>query len=323
MTRLRWGILGTASIAREVRRAIGASAHDEVRAVASRSIETARAWAAEENIPEAFGSYEALVESARVDVIYIPLPNALHEEWILRSLEAGLPVLCEKPLTTSLDAAKRVQAAAAQANLPVVEAFMYRYHPLFDVVRELLAAGAIGTLRTITSRFTFVADDGWVASSAALGGGALLDVGCYGVHLSRMLTGEEPRRIAGLATFGAVDETFMGLLEFPSGVQAQLEASIVSSERHGAEIHGSSGSIRIPMPWLPGREPASFILERWGEDDEIHEVAGADTYALEVADLSEAVRSGRAPRWALGDAVANMDVVDALLRAARESAPRG
>jgi predicted dehydrogenase len=321
MATLRWGILGTASIAQDIHRAIEDSEHDEVRAVASRSLDTAQAWAKQHGVPEAYGSYQALLESGSVDVVYIPLPNAIHGQWTLHALEAGLPVLCEKPLTTSLADAREIQAAAERTGLPVVEAFMYRYHPLFATVQELIADGIIGTVRTITSRFTFVEEDrGSIVMSETLGGGALLDVGCYCVHLSRMLAGAEPRRVAALATAGSVDDVFMGLLEFTSGVLAQFEASIVTTERHGAEIHGSTGTIRIPAPWLPGRAPASFVVERWGHKDELHTVSGADTYALEVADLSQAVRTGRAPAWPVADGVANMAVIDALIRAARSSA---
>lgn len=318
MAALRWGILGTASIATRIVDAIRVSEHDEIRAVASRSKAAASAWAAAHGIPESYGSYDQLLSSGSVDVVYIPLPNTLHAEWTVRALDAGLPVLCEKPLAADAAGAAKILAASERTGLPVVEGFMYRYHPLFETVRALLGDGIIGTVRTVTSRFTFLEDDrDSIVGSAALGGGALLDVGCYCVHFSRMIAGREPRRVAAAEVRGVVDDSFMGLLEFPGGLLAQFEASIVTAERQGAEIHGSTGSISIPQPWLPGNGPTRFIVQRPEQEDQVFTVPGANTYALEVADLSRAVRLDTAPRWPLTDALENLSVIDALFRAAQ------
>ncbi|MBM4370460.1 MAG: Gfo/Idh/MocA family oxidoreductase [Deltaproteobacteria bacterium] len=315
---LRWGVLGTAAVADTFLAAVRAEGSGEVRAVASRSRDRAEAWASARGVPLAYGSHELLLGSGEVDAVYIPLPNALHGPWTLSALEAGLPVLCEKPLAHDLETARRIQSAADQAGRIVVEGFMYRHHPVYDTVRQLLDGGVIGTLRSVTSRFTFVEErpDSSV-TRADLGGGALLDVGCYCVHLSRMVTGREPRRVAAAEIRRDVDETFMGILEFPGGVLAQFEVSIVSGERHGAELHGTLGTLRLPRPWVPGTGPVQVIVQRWGEEEQVFSAPGADPWVLQIRDFDQAVREGRPPRWPLSDAVANTAVLDALGRAAR------
>jgi len=313
---LRWGILGTASIAPTVIAAIRAAGAGRVAAIASR--DPGRAWerAAQLGIPLAFGSYEALVTSGEVDVVYVPLPNALHAEWTIRALEAGLPVLCEKPLTCDAPTARAVAAAAARTGRPVAEAFMYRFHPLYERVRAIVREGRIGRLTSLWVQFTFHLDDrSETPASAVLGGGALLDVGCYCVNLARLITGAEPRRAIAFARRSDVDDSFFGALEFPDSVVAQLECSIESHERHRAEIAGTHGSIVIERPWFPGRAGAQLRL-RVGETEETVETAGGDGYQLEVLDFARAVATGTAPRWPVADAVANLAAMDALRLAA-------
>jgi predicted dehydrogenase len=313
---LRWGVLGAASIAPTVIAAIRAAGAGRVAALASR--DPGRAWeqAARLGIPLAFGSYEALLASGEIDLLYVPLPNALHAEWTIRALEAGLPVLCEKPLTCDAAAARAVAAAAARAGRPVAEAFMYRFHPLYRRVLELVQGGRIGRLRSIWAQFTFHLDDRSESpASAILGGGALLDVGCYCVNLARLVSGAEPRRALAFERRSSVDDSFYGALEFPDRVVAQLECSIESHERHRAEIAGTLGSIVIERPWFPGRSAAQLRL-RVGETEEVVETPGGDGYELEVLDFAAAVAAGTAPRWPLADAIANMAALDALRRAA-------
>ena len=314
---LRWGILGTASIAPAVIAGIRAGGCGRVAAVASRDGERARVWAARHGVPLSFGSYEALLASGAVDVVYVPLPNALHEAWSVRALEAGLPVLCEKPLACDAAGARVIAAAAERAGLPAAEAFMYRFHPLYDRLRDVLREGRIGRLVSVDAQFTFLLDDpSEVPASAALGGGALLDVGCYCVNLARLVTGAEPLRAIAFERRGAVDDSLFGALEFSDGVVARLECSIESHERHRVEVAGTLGSIVIDRPWFPGTDAASFRL-RVGETEEIVTAPGADGYRCEVEDFARACRSGTAPRWPLADAVANLAACDALRAAAR------
>lgn len=315
---LRWGVLGTAGIARDAVipgiRAIGAG---RVEAVASRDIARARSFADDQGIPLAFGSYDEMLRSGVVDVIYNPLPNTLHAEWTVKALEAGLPVLCEKPLAMHASEGRSISDAARRAGLPVAEAFMYRFHPVFDAVRAAIAQGVIGRPSTMRSVFTFVQDtDAATPASAGLGGGALRDVGCYCVNVSRLLTGTEPARATAIERRDVLDWTVAGILEFPGSFLAQIECSIENHERHEAEISGSDGTIRFPDPWFPGVESARYLLKR-GESEEFIEVPGSDPYGLEALDFARAVVTGQPPRWPIADAVANLAAMDALFEAAR------
>ncbi|MBI5528297.1 MAG: Gfo/Idh/MocA family oxidoreductase [Deltaproteobacteria bacterium] len=313
----RWGILGTANIAGTfvdaVRRVPGA----EVRAVASRSLSRAEEWARAQEVPRAFGSYLKLIESGEIDAVYLPLPNSLHDEWCLRAIENGLPVLCEKPFALNAAQAEAVAEASVRSGVPVAEAFMYRFHPIYEKVLSAIAAGRIGALKTIASRFTFLLDDrNSISASAELGGGALMDVGCYCVNLSRLIARAEPVRASAVAHMGEVDETMAGVLEFSGGITASFEASVESFERHGAEIAGSEGSIIIEKPWFPGEDGASFVL-RTPAGDETVETPGGNGYVLEIEDFMRAVLDKHPPRWPVEDAVKNMAVIDALYRSVR------
>jgi predicted dehydrogenase len=270
-------------------------------------------------VPLAFGGYDEMLRSGEVDLVYNPLPNSLHAEWTVRSLEAGLPVLCEKPLTVNALEAAEVAAASRAAGLPVAEAFMYRFHPVYDRVVETIRQGGIGRVTAIHSRFTFRLDD-WSANPASevLGGGALRDVGCYCVNLSRLIAGCEPRRAFAMMRGAAVDHTLLGAMEFP-GILAQFECSIESEERHAAEIIGTDGSILLERPWFPGEDRAEFVLCREGARRTV-ETPGADGYHLEAEDFARARRTRTAPRWGVEDALAGMRAVYALLESANSGA---
>lgn len=316
---LRWGILGTAGIGAEFIRAARMSARCELRGVASRDRARAEAWAGRHDIPLAFGSYAELLASGQVDLVYNPLPNSLHAEWTIRALEAGCPVLCEKPFAVNAAQAAEVREVARQTGLHVAEAFMYRHHPLYAKLLELLRAGAIGEPASVHSQFAFLLDDpASISASPELAGGALLDVGCYCVHLSRQIAGCEPVRATALERRSAVDDTFMGILDFPNGFLASFEASIASAERHRAEIAGTTGTLVLERPWHPGDRQARLVIRRWGEPDEVVTVAGANPYFLQLEEFVEVCAGRAAPRWTVEDAVNNMAAIDALFLSARE-----
>ncbi len=316
--RFRWGILGTAGICGRMIRAIRNSSNSEVIAVASRDPGRVERWAKEHAIPHICGSYEELLGAGIVDGVYLPLPNSRHAEWTIKALEAGCPVLCEKPLTANLAEAQQVKETAERCGLHVAEAFMYRYHPMFDRIQAMIRAGNIGEVCTIHSRFTFMLDDRSAnAASAALAGGALLDVGCYCVNVVRLLTGQEPARVSAFERRSTVDDTVVGLLDFPNGVLAQFEASLASFERHQVEVAGTRGAIVIDQPWIPGEGETGFTLYREGSPPEAIRVPGADAYQLQVEHFVEVVRGRIAARWSLEDAVASMRVLDAIGASAR------
>jgi len=315
---LRWGILSTASIGGALVRAIGLHEGSRVHAVASRQRGRADEWAKEHGIPRAFGSYEEMLESGEIDAVYNPLPNSMHREWTIKALEAGLPVLCEKPFTVNAAEARGVAAVAKRIGLPVAEAFMYRFHPVYDRILALIAAGAIGEVVGIRSAFSFTLDDRTsIPWSAALAGGALMDVGCYCVNLARLVTGCEPCRAAAVERRDGVDGTFVGVLEFPDGALATFECSMEREGREFAQIEGSRGTIELATPWFRGDEQPAFTLRRDGQEERVV-TSSAYSYRLEVTDFVEAVRTGRTPRWPVEDAIANMAAIDALFRAASE-----
>jgi D-xylose 1-dehydrogenase (NADP+, D-xylono-1,5-lactone-forming) len=318
--RYRWGILGTAEIALEIIKGIQLGDCGELQAIASRDIDKANDWACIHGIPLAYGSYEDLLRSDEVDMVYIPLPNSLHAQWTIKALEAGHCVLCEKPISTSAAEAEAVAAAAKRSGMHVAEAFMYRFHPQWIRILELIQSGAIGDVSTLHSQFTFLLDDPAANPfSAKLGGGALMDVGCYCVDFLRMIAGCEPVRVSALERRKDVDETMLGLLEFPGGVLASFETSIANYERHRAEIAGTQGSILMQNPWIPGDEAATIIVHRDGQAPETIIVPPANSYQLEVEEFV-AVSNGEAkPARSVADAVANMKVIDALFRSAREN----
>lgn len=316
---VRWGILSTAHIGKAVMRGIGMGVSSCVHAVASRDWTRAGEWAKEHGIPRAFGSYDDLLQSREVDVIYNPLPNSLHAEWTIKALEAGLPVLCEKPFAVNAGQAREMAAVAKKKGILLAEAFMYRFHPMYDEILARIAEGAIGDLVAIRSCFTFRLGDREtnIRASGPLAGGALMDVGCYCVNMARRITGLEPATAQAISRATSVDDTLMGQLEFPNGVLAQFECSIENYGRSQADIIGTEGMIHIPAPWFPGEEKARFIIRR-GDREETVESPGANCYHLEVEDFIHSYKTHQPPRWTPDDAVANMAVLDALYRSVRE-----
>ncbi len=332
------GILGTASIADSVVEGASKSSLVRITAVAGRDRERTENWARPRRIPHAFDGYQALLDSGAVDAVYIPLPNSLHLEWALRAIEAGLPVLVEKPACTSKDAAIRLRDASIAAGVPVMEAFMYRFHPLWTEVADIISSGKIGEVRTIESRFSWDCDDPDSGPAlAGLAGGALFDVGCYCVHMSRMIADCEPSRASaferrgfrhagyrelGFGSRNNVDDTMVGLLDFPNGVLAHFETSISCFERHGATICGSKGVVTIERPWLQDCVPCVITLM---DDDgrKLVRIPSADTYQLELeafATMIQACRRDRTltagARAAADDIVNNAAALDALFESA-------
>jgi D-xylose 1-dehydrogenase (NADP+, D-xylono-1,5-lactone-forming) len=313
--KFKWGILGTANISRTIIEALKFTENGGTCAIASRDIRKANEWQSLYGIDKAFGSYDELLSWGEIDAVYIPLPNSMHAEWCLKAIGKSIPVLCEKPFTLNSSQAAKVAKASEISGVRVAEAFMYRFHPLYDKVLETISEGKIGKLSTIFSRFTFMLDDQQsICANPDLGGGALMDVGCYCINLSRLIAGAEPVRASSMALGKNVDETMTCMLEFPDGIFAHFETSISNFERHYAEIAGTDGAIIIESPWFPGDKEAHFTL-RTGSGDEIITTPGANCYTLELEDFMDAVTSRRPPRWGVADAVKNMEVIDALYNA--------
>ncbi|HOX38819.1 MAG TPA: Gfo/Idh/MocA family oxidoreductase [Candidatus Brocadiia bacterium] len=318
MKKLRWGIMGAAAIAPNFLEGVRLSSCSVAAAVASRDLSRAKSFAARHDIPLVFGSYDEMLRSGAIDAVYIPLPNSFHAEWMIRSLEAGIPALSEKPFTATAAEAREVLKARERTGLPVAEGFMYRFHPMQDRLMECLKSGAIGEPVLMHSTFRFILDDPTsIVVSAELAGGALLDVGCYCVNMSRRVAGCEPVRAMAFKRGTAVDDSIAGVLQFPNGFVAQMDSSIESHGHARAEIAGTKGSIVLNAPFNPGGERGEFIIRREGAPDEKVVTPGANRFHLEVEDFASAVLHGTPLRWPIEDAIANMAALDALIASAR------
>ena len=315
---VRWGVLGTAKIGRRVIPAIQQSRNGHVVAVASRSLDKARAFATELQIPRAVGSYEALLSDPEIDAIYIPLPNSLHREWTIQAAEHGKHVLCEKPLALNASESGEMIRACHAAGVRLMEAFMYRFHPQIQKAVALVVEGAVGPLRLVRSTFGFAVPSGYnIRLDRSMGGGALMDVGCYCVNVARLVIGAEPVEVRAAASFGqesGVDETAAGLLRFPNGELAVFDCSVRTSFRQSLEIVGTSGVIELPAPFLPGTAETTVRVRR-GDQVETITIAGTNQYTLMAEHFADAILAGTEVRWPAADARANLAVLDALSRA--------
>ena len=318
---LRWGLLSTARINRSLIPPLRASPRHRLVAVASRDPEKAQRYAQAWQIPHAFSSYEAMLASPQIDVVYISLPNSLHAYWTIQALRAGKHVLCEKPLATRVEDVDAIAAAAAETGKHVAEAFMYRHHPQTLKVKSLIASGAIGDVRLVRGSFTFtLTDRSDVRVNAGLDGGSVWDVGCYPISYARTMIGAEPVEAFGMQFIGpgGVDEMFVGALRFADDVYAQFDCGFRAPFRTNMEIVGSEGVIVIPRPFKPTARETIYI-GRAGDQLEPVAIEGPELlYLGEVEDLADVILSGAPPRVSLQDSRANVAAIAALLRSAKE-----
>jgi predicted dehydrogenase len=326
MAELRWGILSTANIGRrKVVPAMQRAARTRVVAVASRDEQRAGEYARELSIPTVHASYEALLADPDVDAIYIPLPNHMHAEWAMAAARAGKHVLCEKPLAMNAAEAARMVAVAEQEGVLLAEAFMYRLHPSWQKVRELIASGRIGRLSAVQSWFGYFNDDPHnIRNNYEAGGGALYDVGCYCVNLSRMLFDDEPHRVVGSIVRDpalGVDVLSSGLLEFSSGVASFMCSTRTETDQR-VHIYGTTGRIFIPIPFnIPPDRPSEIHVFSGGDPPvapatETITFPPTDQYTAQAEFFAAAVLDGAPLPFPPSDAVANMRVIDLLLESA-------
>ena len=319
------GLLSTARINHEILEGARASDRVEVVAVGSRDRARAEAYAREHDLEKAHGSYEALIEDADVDIIYVSLPNSMHVEWSVRALEAGKHVLCEKPLSRDPDEVERAFEAAEAAGTLLTEAFMYRHHPQTKRVQQLMDEGAIGRLVGIRAAVGFDAVSMWGADdvrlSSVLEGGALMDLGCYCVNSCRLMAGE-PESVYSRQVIGesAVDMSFFAMLSFPGDVVAEMSASFVLPPmRQEFEAIGDQGRIRLEAPWrVDFGGSASLIREGSIEPIEVEE---ANAYQLELENLADAIEGRRELLLGRDDALGQARTIDALFRSAESGEP--
>jgi xylose dehydrogenase (NAD/NADP) len=311
---VKWGILSTADINRKVIPGAHASEKVDLVAIASRDKQRAEEYAQEWEIARAYGSYEALLEDADVEAVYISLPNNLHCKWSIRSVEAGKHVLCEKPMSKRVaDVAEAFDAAEQNGRL-LMEAFMYRHNPQTRRLRQLVDEGAIGDLLLIRSCFSYsLHDQENIRLRTDVEGGALMDVGCYCVSASRLLAGE-PEQVYGQQLVGpsGTDWVFTGTMRFRD-VFAQFDCGTSLPERDELEAIGSDGSLFLDDPWHCERP--EIELRRNGQAQRI-EVELADSYGLELENLSNAIRGDEEPLLGREDAVGQARTIETLFRSA-------
>lgn len=319
---VRWGVASVAGINAATVPAILGCASAELAGFASRDPERARLAAAEWG-GTGYPSYEALLADPDIEAVYVPTPNAQHAEWVHRAIRAGKHVLCEKPLAVTADEARGMVAAAADAGVLLSEAFMYLHHPRYARLRELLETGAIGELRGIHVVFTFDASDELEHSGfqGAPGSGALYDVGCYAVHVARMLTGAEPEALtahaAHSALHGGVDMSTAMLMEFPDGVAATAQLGMWNADLDIVTVIGSRGRIEVPSAFLRAPDDHVLLLTD-AEGTRRVETPSVDHYELQIARFDAAVRGTRELLLPPQDAVRQAEALDAATLSWRE-----
>jgi predicted dehydrogenase len=326
MTKIRYGVLSTAKIGlKKVLPAMQLGQFSEITAIASRSLESAQKAAAELNIPKAYGSYEELLADPNIDAIYNPLPNDLHVPWTIKAAQAGKHVLCEKPIALNAEEARTLLAVRDQTKVKIGEAFMVKLHPQWIRTKALIAAGKIGLLRLITGTFSyFNADPANIRNQPELGGGALMDIGCYLVFTARQLFAQEPTRVLALIDRDPqtqIDRLTSFVLDFPAG-QAIFSCStqLVPSQR--VQIFGTTGRIEIEIPYnAPPDRPTRIFVDATGElfgsGIATETFPAVDQYTLQGDAFSIAILDNTEVPVPLEEAIANMAVIDALFRSAR------
>ena len=329
MDRVRWGVLSTANIGREkVVPAIQAEKRSEVVAIASRSLEHAETVAAEMDIERAYGSYGQLLAEPDIDAVYIPLPNHLHAEWTIAAAREGKHVLCEKPIALTTAEAEEMVAAAEEAGVVLREAFMYRFHPTWVAARRLIEEGGIGELVAIDSWFSYFNDDPEnIRNILDYGGGALMDIGCYSIHLSRMLMGSEPTAIKASVRRDpatGVDIYTAGVLEFGDRV-ATFACSTRAEDDQRVDIYGSRGRVSIQIPFnIPPRVPTRIAVTVGGDPPvapatKTIEFDPVDQYTLQAEAFVAAVLDGESVPDAGADALDNLRTIERVFAAAGPS----
>lgn len=324
-----WGVLSTAKIGRtKVIPAMQARTYSRIDAIASRDQATAERVAGELGIARAYGSYEALLADPAITAIYNPLPNHLHVPWTIRALEAGKHVLCEKPIALTADEARQLIAARNRSGRLVAEAFMVRNTPWWQRVRELCQDGTIGDVRAIQTCFSYYNDDPTnVRNQAGIGGGALMDIGCYAIATARYLFAAEPSRVCGLVDFDpalGVDRLTSAIIAFPGG-HLTFTCSMQMAPFQRVVVVGSKARIEVLIPFNAPPDAACRIViddgsNLDGSDGRVETFPVVDQYTLQEDAFSQAILDRHAIEFPIEDAIANMRVIDAVFAAANTGA---
>lgn len=325
-TKLKWGIIATGMIARRLADGVAQSEDNQLVAVGSRKQETADAFGDEFNVPQRFGSYQALLDSPDVQAVYIATPHPMHAEWAIKAAEAGKHILVEKPIGINAAEAAAMIDAAEKHGVFLMEAFMYRCHPQIRKLVELVKSGCIGEVRMIEAEFSYSSDapDDHRAFAQALGGGGILDVGCYPASFARLIAGaaigkpfDNPVEVKACGHLGptGVDLWSTASVKFAGGIIGQLTTAVKMPGGSSARIVGSKGWIEVLQPWVPGSStPAKLVIRHThgGGVEEIEVPSDKDLYTFEAEAVSRAVAAGEvqsdAMPWA--DTIGNLETLD-------------
>lgn len=284
-------------------------------AIASREPAKARETASEFHISVAHKNYQSLLDDANIDAVYIPLPNHLHAEWVVKALHAGKPVLCEKPLAMDLQQTEMLTEVSEKTGVPLMEAFMYRFHPSWIHTRNMIRTNQLGKINYIHTAFSYNNPSPVnIRNIAAYGGGALMDIGCYAISAPRFLLGQEPVRVVSHTTlhpeFGT-DMHTSGLLDFGE-TRASFHVSTLSEPFQKVDIIGTAGSVTIPVPFNTYVDTPSSIVVNSGMGMREIVFPVCDPYQLMFEAFADALLSGTPVPLPLSDAVNNMRVIDAV-----------
>ena len=332
MATLRWGILGTGNIARQFAAGMSSSRRGAVIAVGSRLPSNAEAFTRRYGI-ESYHDYAGLLANPNVDAVYLSLPNSLHHEWTIRALASGKHVLCEKPFSLSRAEGQEMYDVARKQGRVLIEAFMYRSHPYVRAAAEQIRSGAIGTIQHIRTSFCYRTTkiSGNVRFDRSLGGGALMDVGCYCINFSRHFAGAEPVAIQAAAKLheSGVDCLASAMMQFPNGILASFTCGTGVQADNTATISGDEGYIEVPVPWKPVKGKGGFVIARSTppRQDQPNSAAppappretftcdaDQDLYAMEADDFAATVLDGAPPVVTREDTIGNMRVLDEIRR---------
>ena len=320
---LKWGVLSTAQIGvTQVIPAIQRSHNGQVVAIASRNVEKAKQIAEELDVEQAYGSYEELLDDPAIDAVYIPLPNALHKEWVIKAAEKKKHVLCEKPVAVSAAELEEMIAACEKNGVTFMEAFMYQFHPQHNKVKQLIADGVIGEVASLRASFTFYLDDlSNIRLSQDLAGGSMFDVGCYTLHSIRHILGDEPVSVYAAQNKRVdfqVDTTMAGVLHFADGKLGIFDSSFDAVDQNVYEVSGSKGRIIVNGAYRPDTNETGDgeIIVKANGETQVHQVPG-DQYKLMVEHFAEAILENK-PLYYHTEKMRNqMKVLDAVYRSAK------
>jgi predicted dehydrogenase len=323
--KVRWGILSTAAIAVEkVIPGMQKGELCEIAAIASRDLRKAEAISQQLGIAKAYGSYEELLADSQIDAIYNPLPNQMHVSWSSKAAEAGKHVLCEKPVSLMVAEAKALLEVQRRTGVKIGEAFMVRTHPQWLRTREIIATGRIGELRSIQGFFSyFNVDPQNIRNLPEAGGGALMDIGCYPINISRFLFDQEPVRVFGITERDPVmkiDRLTSGILDFPTG-QSIFTCSTQLVPYQRIHIFGTKGRIEVEIPFnAPPDRPCRIMIDDgrdvFGSGVTVETLPVCDQYTLQGDAFSRAILEGTEVPVPISDAVKNMAVIEAIFRSA-------